>query len=341
MGDLAVAVAVAIGISVPLMVVVTMATVERAGFFTPVHITYFGLVLTLPLIGVGVLLLGRHTFRTSPAVGSVAVLLVLLAPLGLYTSHVEPRWLRVDTVSVPVPQERSGSGTVRVGVISDIQTADVGPYEFGAVDRLMAFEPDVILVPGDVAQMGEDDYLRQRDQLRELLRGLDAPGGVFVVNGDVDGGARLADLVRGTGVHLLVDRTERVSLRDRTLLIGGLELQYGYEGADRVRAELEAEPDDGAITIQLSHRPDSLLELPPDSRVDLTVAGHTHGGQIVLPFFGPPITLSRVPSDIARGGLHELDGNRIYLSNGVGAERSGAPQMRLFNRPSIGILELG
>ena len=87
----------------------------------------------------------------------------------------------------------------------------------------------------------------------------------------------------------------------------------------------------------MSHRPDTVLELPPDSRVDLTVAGHTHGGQIVLPGFGPLVTLSDVPRSVARGGLHTVDGNRIYVSPGVGLQRGQAPQVRLFSPPpSVG-----
>jgi predicted MPP superfamily phosphohydrolase len=70
------------------------------------------------------------------------------------------------------------------------------------------------------------------------------------------------------------------------------------------------------------------------------VAGHTHGGQVVVPGFGPLMTMSEVPRDVARGGLHWIDGNPIYVSPGVGMERRQAPQVRLFARPSVGVLEL-
>jgi predicted MPP superfamily phosphohydrolase len=70
------------------------------------------------------------------------------------------------------------------------------------------------------------------------------------------------------------------------------------------------------------------------------VAGHTHGGQVVLPGFGPLMTMSDVPRAAGRGGLHRIDGNAIYVSTGVGLERAQSPQVRLFSRPSIGVLEL-
>ena len=59
-----------------------------------------------------------------------------------------------------------------------------------------------------------------------------------------------------------------------------------------------------------------------------------------LPFIGPPITMSEVPRDVAAGGLHELDGVPLYLSNGVGMERATAPQVRFGDRPSVGVVTL-
>ena len=74
--------------------------------------------------------------------------------------------------------------------------------------------------------------------------------------------------------------------------------------------------------------------------MDLTIAGHTHGGQVRIPFFGPPITLSRVPRRVAGGGLHELQGNAIYVSRGVGCERASAPRVRLNCPPEVSLLTL-
>ncbi len=130
---------------------------------------------------------------------------------------------------------------------------------------------------------------------------------------------------------------------DRTLRIGGTTLDgaaSGDEGGDAVRAGLEATPEDGALTLLMSHRPDTVLGLPAAARVDLTVAGHTHGGQIVVPGIGPLVTLTDVPRSVARGGLNEVDGNPIYVSPGVGVERGRAPQVRLFNRPAVAVLTL-
>jgi predicted MPP superfamily phosphohydrolase len=127
---------------------------------------------------------------------------------------------------------------------------------------------------------------------------------------------------------------------DRRLVLGGHARDYGTDAAEATRGSLVDASGGDAITVLLAHRPDTVLNLPPSSGVDLTVAGHTHGGQVVVPGFGPLITMSQVPRAVAEGGLHEIDGNRIYVSPGVGMERRQAPQVRLFSPPTIAVLTL-
>ena len=91
----------------------------------------------------------------------------------------------------------------------------------------------------------------------------------------------------------------------------------------------------------LVHRPGAGLEaLAPDSPLDLVIAGHTHGGQVVVPGFGPPLTLSTAPRHLAAGGLNRVDGNAVYVSRGVGMERKWAPRVRLFCPPEVTLLTL-
>ncbi len=321
------------------VVLIALGLVGGTGPFVAMHVAYFGVVVTLPLIAIGTLLLARDHLR--PSLVGAAVLCLLPVPLGVYASHVEPGWLRVDQVPVPVADDRLGTGTVRVGVLSDMQMATVGDHERRAVRMLMEQRPDVILVPGDLFHMEPERFEAQLPALRALYSELHAPHGVYVVPGDVDGLEMLRRVVEGTDMELLLDTTTRIDVRDRQLLVGGVGGRHDDVGAAAVRQALSAEPVDGAITIQLAHRPDAVLELPPASRVDLTVSGHTHGGQIVVPLIGPLLTLSDVPRHVARGGLHDVAGNRVYVSPGVGAERGGAPQVRFLDRPSVTILDVG
>lgn len=307
--------------------------------FTGIHVVYLAATVTLPLLGAGIVVLGLRAGSTRWA-RALGVAFLVPAPVGAYATHVEPNWLRVDHLEVPVASERAGDDPVRIAVLADLQTSGIGSHEREAVDRILAAEPDVILLPGDLFQGSRAQLDATWDDLRHELARLRAPGGVFYVRGDTDAGDVPDRLLAGSGVTIVDDTIVETTVGDRRIHIGGTRLAYRSGAADRVRAELEATPEDGALTILLSHRPDTVLHLAERSRVDLTVAGHTHGGQLVVPGFGPPVTFSAVPRHVARGGLHRVDGNQIYVSPGVGAERNAAPQVRLFNRPAVAVLTL-
>ncbi|MCH7814063.1 MAG: phosphohydrolase, partial [Planctomycetes bacterium] len=147
-------------------------------------------------------------------------------------------------------------------------------------------------------------------------------------------------VIAGTQVRLLDQEIVRRTIGDRRLTIGGIGLGIDTPADRRTIAQLEAGGDRGDIRILVAHRPDAVLALSPKTRIDLVVAGHTHGGQVVVPLLGPPITFTRVPRHVAAGGFHDLGGRRIYVSRGVGCERSQAPRIRFGAPPEITLLTL-
>lgn len=317
--------------------VLALGILRGLDLFGIAHVLYLQATLAVPILGAGLLVLGRWRRSSTAAVVAGAVLLVP-APVGLWASHVAPFRLQVDQHDVPVDPGQEGRGTVRIAVLSDLQTAGVGDHERRAVQAVLDAEPDVIVLPGDLFQADDRVLDEQAPAMRELLGRLRAPGGVYLVEGDVDSAVRLAAVVPPS-ITRLDDQVVEVQVRDRRVRIGGTRLDVDSTPADQVRRVLAAEG--GALTVLVSHRPDTVLRLLPGSGVDLVVAGHTHGGQIALPWFGPPVTLTSVPRAVGAGGVHEVAGNPIYVSTGVGMERGQAPQVRLFVPPSIGILDLG
>ena len=326
------------------LAVAAALAVDRLGAFGLMHFVYLVATVSLPLLGLGVLARSIRD-RRSPGFGAVharsfGVLLLIPGALGIYGTHVEPNRLRVDRIEVALDPARDGDDEVRIAVLADLQTNHVGDHERRAIDEVLAADPDVILLPGDLFQGTAAAFDRELPRLQAELGRLVAPHGVFFVRGDVDHGDFADRALAGTGVQILDGELAEVQVGDRRLVIGGHPLDYRGDAAARTRTEVVAAAGEGAVTILLAHRPDTILGLPAGAPVDLTVAGHTHGGQIVLPGYGPLVTMTDLPRHVARGGLHEVDGNTIYVSAGVGLERAEAPQVRLFSRPSIGILTL-
>jgi predicted MPP superfamily phosphohydrolase len=315
-----------------------MAWASNLSFFGVAHLAY--LLATVVPVGVFASLVatgpGRHRLSTWP--GRVIGAGVLVpAVLGLYASHVEPFWLRVDRVDVPV----DAAGGLRIGVLADLQTRDIGDHERDAVAALIDQDPDLVVVPGDLWQTDDAFIAAEWGRWADLMTVLvDAVGTVVIVEGNTDHIGWIELIAEQSGAIALYDEVETFTIDGATVVVGGTRDLATVPAGPSLRAmeELIAVERDDVVTIALTHRPDIIEWLP--GQVDLIVTGHTHGGQIQLPFIGPLITASSVPRHIAAGGLNEIDGHQIYVSTGVGLERSDAPQVRFGVRPSVGILDL-
>jgi predicted MPP superfamily phosphohydrolase len=307
--------------------------------FGVMHVVWLDLIVVVPLAGLLALaLLGRRPglgFARLAAVGASC-----LAPVGAYASLVEPERLVVERAEVELAPERSGRAPLRVGVLADLQFERLGDHEREAVERLMSERPDVILLAGDYHQGTPAELERELPALRRLLASLRAPGGVFAVHGDCEGVDEARRVMAGTGVRLLVNEAARTRVRGRSISVAGLERDYWSAAAGQAARGLERARGDRDVRILLAHRPDSVFLLGRRSRVDLVVAGHTHGGQVQLPLVGPLTIASRVPREVGAGGLHTVGGRRIYVSRGVGVERGQAPRLRLGAPPEVAILTL-
>ncbi len=305
--------------------------------FTLIHVAYVVGTVGVPLTG-GIVLMGA---RSRPwAVTTVCVLALAAAPVGLYATYVEPFWLKTDTVSLVVEGIRE---PIRIGVLADLQTTAVGEYERDAVEQLLGFEPDIVLLPGDLYQFDADLFDARAPQFTELIGRIvsDVPL-VYLVSGNTDTVAGLRRITEGTGAKVLDNKIDTFEFKGTSVRVGGTTLFGDEEAAQQMAKQLAGGGQglaDADVRILIGHKPDA-IELVRETPVDLAVAGHTHGGQVALPLFGPPLTLTNVPRHVAAGGLHTLNGTPIYVSTGVGRERGNAPQFRLGVRPSIGIIDL-
>lgn len=324
------------------LLVVRLKVLVALGLARPfgvAHVLWLDAVVALPLAALALAVVGWR--RGGWALRLVAIGGLLLAPVGAYASFVEPRRLVLERAEVPLSPERDGDATIRVAVLADIQFERLGEHERDAVALAMEQRPDVIVLPGDYIQGSPAVRARELPKLRRLFARLRAPGGVFAVGGDQETAAQARAIFAGSGIRLLEDELVRTRVGDRRVTIAGLALGWRSARGRAAAAALEARPGDGDVRLLLVHRPDAVTLLAPGSRVDLLVAGHTHGGQIRLPVLGPLETASALPDAVAAGGLHRLDGRRLYVSRGIGVERGYAPKVRLGAPPEVSLLEIG
>lgn len=249
---------------------------------------------------------------------------LLLAAVGVDAFLVEPTRLEVSHNSVVVD---GLTQPMRVVVVADLQTDQVGDFEREALRAALDQEPDLVLFPGDYLQLPPDRFIEESVALNQLLHELGFGDVPFVaVRGDVDRDG-WQESFAGLGGHVLT-ATSRVS-------IDGLTITALSPWASR-DPDLVIQPVEGPHLV-MGHAPDFALTRPP---AQVLVAGHTHGGQVQLPLIGPLMTLTRVPRDQA-SGYTELDwGAHLFVSRGVGMERRDAPRLRLLCRPEVMVIDL-
>jgi len=299
----------------------------------------FPLVLFLLLMGHGLFV---PASRRSPSwtLPVLVLLLVLNCLIGVEAHFLCPTRLTLETVSVPLPAVPPSRTPVRIALVGDIQSEAPAAFEARAMAEVNAARPDLILLLGDYFHdTVAGDFEAHLPALRNLLRSLRAPHGIFAIEGDFEDRDRLLRIVEGTSITPLFG--ERVSLEIRGLtlhLYGFGNSLLGPPAGHRYR-QLRRGVDRPGVHLLMAHQPDILFHLPADSGPDLVVAGHTHGGQVCLPWIGPLVNFQKLPLKYS-SGLHTVNGQRIYVTRGIGMERSEAPRIRFLCPPEITLLTL-
>ncbi len=249
----------------------------------------------------------------------------LVLVIGVDAFFIEPRWLEITRVTI---RSTKLHRPLRLAVIADFQTDQIGDYERSVIARVIEERPDVLLLAGDHLQENGPDLAALREELRTLLASLKGaiPMGIYAVRGNVDppDWIRIFDGLPVT----TIDSTTSLDLPEFRLT--------GLSVDDSFRADLVVPPSE-RFHVVLGHSPDYALGT---NQADLLLAGHTHGGQVRLPLLGPLMTLSRVPRSWAAGTTALPGGRTLIVSRGIGMERGSAPRLRFLCRPELLIIDV-
>ena len=265
-----------------------------------------------------------------------------LCALGAgYAFGVEPCLLLVGRHEVKLGKAGSRS-PLKLLQLSDLHASPVVSLSFiaKAVQLGLSLKPDLICLTGDFITRGYD----QLDGYAEILRSLADSAPTFACLGNHDGGlwaarrrgyadtSRVRELLARAGVTLLHNTAQAVRIREWNLTLVGVGDMWAGE-MQPVLAFDSLRSVAGGVTIVLSHNPDSKQWLKPFAW-DLMLCGHTHGGQVRLPFFGTPFAPVRDKRFVA--GLHRWEERWIHVTRGVGNLHG----VRLNCPPEISLLTL-
>jgi uncharacterized protein len=299
-----------------------------------------GIIVASVFFSAGVILMLRLTrlVRKRPLAPSRARarwferIILTLAVVGvgcLIWSTTEPYWPEVTHTEVPLDKLPAGSKPIRIVHISDTHSEDMLRLE-GKLPGLIAEQkPDLICFTGDA--LTHKSGLRHFQKLMKELTDI-AP--VYAVHGnwELKNWIQGADFYGDAPVTILDNRAERVVINGQPIWLAGMH-QYA-PNLDRTLAEV----DNTEPVVLLYHVPDIILTLPGRG-VDLCLSGHTHGGQIALPFYGALTTLTSTGKRFERGLYHHED-TYLYITRGIGMEGGRTPRIRFFARPEISVIDL-
>lgn len=266
--------------------------------------------------------------------------MALAAPAAFATwgFWLEPASLRNEDHELRIPSWPRECEGLRVAVLADLH---VGSPHNGlanlarVVDLTQRASPDLVLLAGDFVVRGVvgGRFVSPEQSAAELSR-LSAPGGVFAVLGNHDwwlDAERVRRALEAAGIPVLEDAARPVALGDCDFWLVGV--SDFWEAPHDVEAALSAVPPDQP-TLLFRHNPDVFPEIPP--RVSLTIAGHTHGGQVYLPGIGRPVVPSQFGERFAIGHIVE-DGRHLFVSSGVG---TSIVPIRFLVPPEVSVLRL-
>lgn len=268
--------------------------------------------------------------------------LVVIGLMFGYGYSIGQRRLKIIRVTLPLPSAPAALDGLRIVQISDIH---IGPNLNRAelvhfVERVNELEADLVCITGDIA----DSPLADLDGFLPLLAPLQARYGVFAILGNHDHHAGAdhvaAALRRLTPFTVLRDDRAVLQINGQRLHILGLDdpgqgFIYQVPPADYLDTALAETPRDEPVLL-LCHRPEIFPQAAAGG-VMLTLSGHTHGGQLGVPWFkGRVRNLAEFITDFDRG-LFARNGSYLYVNSGLGVT---AQRIRLSAPREITVLEL-
>lgn len=279
---------------------------------------------------------------------ALAVLVPVLAALAALAAHsvlVAPWDVRCTAVDAPIAGLPAAFDGYTIALLADLHHRPRLSRRATrrAIEMARASAPDLVVLLGDLAVSYQRARWRSRVMYERAMRELSPPLAalardhrVVAVLGNHDyyysaEGTRgwLASL----GVRVLVNECLRVERDGVVLAVGGVD--DALEG--RVDPDAGGAGASGDVpAIVLSHNPDGVLQIAPRRRVDLVLAGHTHGGQVRLPWLGALVTRSTVCRRHTASGWVPNPRAPLYVSRGVG----GVIPLRFNCPPEVVVVRL-
>lgn len=265
----------------------------------------------------------------------VAVIVLLFgANIEYNRKHYTPEFYRISSDKIA---ER-----VRIVYLSDLHLREYGEANSELLEDIEMLSPDIILLGGDLVVYIESEYgsmISFCESLASIAPTLGVWGNHEDVKMYIQGDKELRTAFESTGVRFLTNEIERVKIGESDIVICGLDgtsANFEKYGASEAMEAFE-EIYDG-FKICLEHVPTYFTERLTSYDFDLGIAGHTHGGIVRIPRFGPLYSAEEGFFPKYAAGEYMLEnGARLIVSRGLGDTQDS---VRINNVPELTVIDL-
>jgi predicted MPP superfamily phosphohydrolase len=252
--------------------------------------------------------------------------------LAVWGTWGRRRWFVVRRLEVPIRGLSGEFDGYRVVQLSDLHIGNFDRKAGAArwVARVNGLKPNLVVVTGDLVTSGTEFY----PDVAEVLADLRAVDGVICILGNHDqwDEGRCRSLLQARGLTVLTNQWCQITKAGAALIVAGL--GDPFTGKADLDVTLRGRPEH-APTLLLSHYPD-WFEPAAEKGVDLVLSGHTHGGQLGVPFFADRLNLAALMGQRGRG-LFRQGQSAMYVNAGLGTT---GPPLRLGIPPEIALIAL-
>jgi len=254
-----------------------------------------------------------------------------------YSKYIEPKWIQISNHRIKHPLIPKSFHQFKIVQFSDTHLGfNFSLNHFSKVlKEIQLLEPDLIIFSGDLI----DDFLsfNQLYETEALLKSLSAPFGKYAVYGNHDHGGygteKYSILMERSGFQILHNDSVYITQQngEKIGLIGIDDAMLGRPNLLRATRNIQNQ----TYNILISHAPD-IADQAVIHPIHLQLSGHSHGGQVQIPFFGPLITPPYAENYVE--GFYKINENYLlYVNRGLGTTRL---PYRFLSRPELTIFQL-
>ena len=273
----------------------------------------------------------------------ISFISIVMIPVSLYfyATEIERKLITVTWNEIEAPTIPKEFNNKKILQFSDVH---LGP-EFtlkqleNLVEKMNALRPDVVVFTGDlIDKFGS--YSAEKDEAKVILQKINAPLGKYAVFGNHDrgggGSVFYKKYMEEAGFSVLVNEVQKIKVGNgKYITISGLDdFLLGKPQIDATLKHVRQQD----FNLLLLHEPD-VVDKVACYPVDFQVSGHSHGGQVQIPFIGPLITTKLAESYVE--GMYELEGKNkplhLYVNRGIGTTRM---PVRFWSVPELSVFVL-